>query len=95
MTTLKFSPNGVSNKTVNKPVRSTTVSQLAKEPIDILIKQHEVCRAIGCQKTRFYEMIKKGEFPKPIRLGSRSVAWLLSDVQKYIDDRVAESRGNA
>jgi prophage regulatory protein len=32
---------------------------------------------------------KKGKFPKRIRVGENRVAWLLSDIEKFIADRVA------
>lgn len=94
MTTLKFNAlNGAPKDAGSNPVIPTI--QSASAPLDIIVKQPEVCRAIGCKKTRLYDLIDKGEFPKPIRLGSRSVGWLMSDVQKYIAARVAESRSNA
>nr|WP_010597693.1 AlpA family phage regulatory protein [Rickettsiella massiliensis] len=30
-------------------------------------------------------MVAKGEFPKPIKLGKRSVGWLESDVDAWIE----------
>ena len=35
---------------------------------------------------------RAGRFPKRIRLGPNRVAWLLSEVEKWIEDRVAASR---
>lgn len=42
-----------------------------------------------------YAAIAAGTFPKQIKLGARAVAWLESDVQAWIDARVAESAGGA
>ena len=34
-----------------------------------------------------YRLIKKGEFPKQIKLSERSSGWLLSEVNKWLDDK--------
>ena len=33
-----------------------------------------------------------GSFPRAIKLGNRRVAWLLDDVEAYIDQRLADRR---
>ncbi|MFS3509601.1 helix-turn-helix transcriptional regulator [Citrobacter sp. Res13-Lact-LER2-35-b] len=40
----------------------------------------------------FYKLISLGEFPKPIKLG-RSSRWLQSEVEAWLQQRIAESRG--
>ena len=35
--------------------------------------------------------VESGNFPPPIRLGSNSIAWISSDVQAWLDARIAES----
>lgn len=39
----------------------------------------------------FYKLIKDGEFPKPIKLG-RSSRWLQSEVENWMQQRIAQSR---
>ncbi|MDM3333427.1 MULTISPECIES: AlpA family transcriptional regulator [unclassified Citrobacter] len=39
----------------------------------------------------FYKLIKDGEFPKPIKLG-RSSRWLESEVEAWLQQRIAKSR---
>ena len=39
----------------------------------------------------FYKLIKNGQFPKPVKLG-RSSRWRKSEVEAWMQDRVAESR---
>ncbi|EAA3086270.1 AlpA family phage regulatory protein [Salmonella enterica] len=39
----------------------------------------------------FYQLIKDGEFPKPIKLG-RSSRWLRSEVETWFQKRIDESR---
>ncbi|CNI69653.1 helix-turn-helix transcriptional regulator [Yersinia vastinensis] len=39
----------------------------------------------------FYKLIQDGEFPKSIKLG-RSSRWLKSEVENWLQERIAESR---
>ncbi|HEF0099531.1 TPA: AlpA family transcriptional regulator [Citrobacter youngae] len=41
----------------------------------------------------FYKLISEGQFPKPIKLG-RSSRWLKSEVEDWMKQRIADSRGN-
>ena len=45
----------------------------------------------GISRSSIYVKISQGEFPKPISLGSRSVGWLESDIQAWIDYRISQS----
>ena len=46
----------------------------------------------GLARSTIYLRISEGSFPKPIRLGPRSVGWLESEVDRWIESRAAESR---
>jgi prophage regulatory protein len=61
----------------------------------ILLKLESVERATTLKKPTIYAGIKSGIFPAPIKTGVRSVAWLESDIQKWIDGRVSSSTGRA
>lgn len=39
-----------------------------------------------------YRLVKEGNFPRQIHIGPGCVAWLESDVQKWMDERIASSR---
>ncbi len=39
-------------------------------------------------KSTIWIWIKEGSFPKPIRLGRNSVAWLASDIENWIQSRI-------
>ncbi|NCH51567.1 helix-turn-helix transcriptional regulator [Cronobacter malonaticus] len=41
----------------------------------------------------FYKLISEGLFPKPIKLG-RSSRWLKSEVETWVQQRIADSRDN-
>lgn len=49
------------------------------EPVEF-IRLPEVIKLVGYKTSKIYEMAKTGEFPKQVRLGGRSVAWVKSEV---------------
>lgn len=55
--------------------------------IDAVMKLGDVERVTGRKKSAIYA---DPSFPRPIRLGSRSVGWLSSEVAAWIADRKAE-----
>lgn len=46
----------------------------------------------GLSDKWFYKLIKDDKFPKPIKLG-RSSRWLKSEVEAWLEDKIASSRG--
>lgn len=50
-----------------------------------------ITRLTGLTDKWFYKLIQDGEFPKPIKLG-RSSRWLKSEVENWLQTRIAESR---
>ncbi len=52
------------------------------------IRLPQVKSITGKSKTSIYKDIKDGTFPKQYPNGKQSVAWLESDIQKWIEERV-------
>ncbi|MBL1320108.1 MAG: AlpA family transcriptional regulator [Methylophaga sp.] len=52
----------------------------------------EVKNTTGLSGSSIYRMAKSGTFPKPIKLGVRSSGWIASEVDQWLDDRIAASR---
>jgi predicted DNA-binding transcriptional regulator AlpA len=46
----------------------------------------QILKLIPIGKSTLWEKIKKGEFPKQIKLGPKTAVWKASDVQAYIDN---------
>lgn len=59
---------------------------------DRILRLKHVLERTGTSRSWVYEAIRKGSFPKPIRLGSRSVGWVESEVNAYIQACITESR---
>jgi len=41
----------------------------------------------GLSRSSIYEMMDRGEFPRPIRIGKRAVAWPQSAIKAWLADR--------
>jgi prophage regulatory protein len=58
-----------------------------------IINVGAVCAALGISRPTLYRMIRRGDFPRPIRLAPQRVGWRQEDVQRWIDVRVALTSG--
>ena len=52
-----------------------------------LIKLGEVRRITALSTSGIYERMKHGDFPKPLKTGTRGVAWKEDEVIAWIDSR--------
>ncbi len=57
-----------------------------------LLRLPIVIKRTGLPRTTVYELIKDSDFPKPIRLTMRSVAWNSEDIDSWIESRINSSR---
>lgn len=69
-------------------IQTTDTPLLSDQFIDMKF----ITKLTGLTDKWFYKLIQDGEFPKPIKLG-RSSRWLKSEVENWLQNRIAESRG--
>lgn len=55
-----------------------------------MMKASEVTALTRRSRSSLYDDMERGAFPRPVKLGPRSVAWLESEVRDWLDARVAE-----
>jgi len=60
---------------------------------DVILRLPQVTVKVGLSRSSIYAAIAAGRFPEPISLGPRSVGWLGSEIDTWLSDRVALSRG--
>ncbi|CTV82477.1 TPA: AlpA family transcriptional regulator [Escherichia coli] len=60
-----------------------------------LLRLSDVMRRTGYGRAWIYRLISLGRFPKPVKIGSRSVAFIESEVDEWINQRIDASRNNA
>jgi len=54
-----------------------------------IIRLPKVREQVGMGTTAIYGMIKRGEFPKQVKLGRLS-GWMESEIQEWIKDKAAK-----
>lgn len=59
-----------------------------------LLRLPEVKHFVGLGRSAIYEMIQKREFPSPIKLGPRAVAWVSEEIATWIQTKIAASRNS-
>ncbi len=79
--------------------RSTTTTdqprnERARAPTRIL-RLPEVMARTGLSRTTIYRWRLAGRFPQPVRLGTRNVGWIESEIEAWLRERMAERRGGA
>lgn len=46
----------------------------------------------GLSRSLIYQLMQANDFPRPVRMSPRRVAWPLSEVQEFIQHRIAQGR---
>ena len=58
------------------------------EKMEQLLRKPEVQKmAANMSNSTLYYLMNTGDFPKPVRLGKRSVAWKRSEIEAWIQSR--------
>ncbi|MBP8038541.1 MAG: AlpA family transcriptional regulator [Prevotella sp.] len=52
-----------------------------------LLKLKDVMAMTALSKPSIYRQLKAGTFPVPIRLGPRAVAWILSEIEEWVESK--------
>ncbi|MFB5173298.1 AlpA family transcriptional regulator [Erwinia amylovora] len=60
-----------------------------------LIRLSEAQRRTGYSKAWLYRLISQNRFPLPVKIGSRSIAFVESEIDAWINQRIAERDGEA
>ena len=71
-----------------------TIVKEVEVPIRI-IRMADVQARTGLARSPIYVRVSDGSFPQPIRLGARAVGWIESEVDAWIREQIAASRGTA
>lgn len=57
-----------------------------------VLRRRAVETITGLSRSTIYARMGAGTFPSPIRLGARSVGWLVEEIEAWVEARIAESR---
>ena len=72
-----------------------TLSKSQQTENNRLIRRTEVQNKTGLGASSIYAMMKQGKFPQCMNLSERRVAWVESDVDQWIAERVANHRATS
>lgn len=56
------------------------------------LRRVEVQNRTGLSRSSIYRGVQECTFPKPVRLGSRMVGWVESEIQAWIEARIGDRR---
>ncbi len=58
----------------------------------VILRRKQVQARVGISRSGIYELMKAGKFPRSIKISARSVGWLESDIESFIESRIAASK---
>lgn len=78
-----------------KKLRVADTQQPQSQSDERLIRIQGLCLMTSLARTTVYAKIHQGDFPQPVRLHGKCVAWKVSEVNAWIDalPRASEERG--
>jgi prophage regulatory protein len=53
-----------------------------------LIKLKQVMECTGLARSTVYKFMAEGQFPKPVKLGVRMVAWVETEVHAWVHEKI-------
>lgn len=56
----------------------------------VVVRLPAVQRRVGLTESTIYERMAAGLFPRPIKIGPRAVGWIESEIDDWIEARMAE-----
>ena len=77
------------------PTTTGQPSDRKATPPTRILRLPEVMARTGLSRTTIYRWRLAGRFPQPVRLGTRNVGWIESELEAWLRERMAERRGGA
>lgn len=79
-------PQAISGQTAQSPAERIP-RQAIPASLDPLLREPARRAVTGVSRSAWYELMGKGEAPKPVAVGARAVAWRASDLEKWVGSR--------
>ena len=68
---------------------SIAAGALSRHPLEF-IRLPDVMRRTGLSAPSLYRKAKRGQFPRPVKIGERASAWVSREVDAWVTSRIAE-----
>lgn len=62
------------------------------EKLQPFLRLKQVKALVGLSRSAIYERIRRGDFPRPVSIGSRAVAWPSSSIAEWQSRKIEQSR---
>ena len=69
---------------------ASTSRGTAAEPARLFARLPTVIQATGLGRSTIYRLVASGEFPRPVHLGPRAIAWRWSDLEQWSATRATD-----
>ena len=60
-----------------------------------ILRRPEVMARVGVTHSQIDNMEKQGHFPKRIKISVKAAGWIESEIDEFIEQRIAASRGQS
>ncbi|WP_205950564.1 helix-turn-helix transcriptional regulator [Pantoea stewartii] len=57
-----------------------------------LMRLPAVIERTGYSRSWIYELINQGQFPKPVKIGIRAIAFIESEIEDFLQELISKSR---
>jgi prophage regulatory protein len=57
-----------------------------------VLRLPDVMHRVAFSRSAIYKLVARKEFPKPINIGVRAVAWREDEIEQWLADRTSASR---
>ncbi len=59
-----------------------------------LLRIHEVTKLTGLSRSSIYKQMQLQNFPKGVKITSRSIAWPSDEIDLWVSERIAQRGGH-
>lgn len=57
-----------------------------------VLRLPQVIQRCGFSRSAIYKLVARNEFPRPINIGVRAVAWPEEEIERWLSERISASR---
>ena len=57
-----------------------------------ILRLPDVLDKTGLGRSSVYALVSRGAFPRPVRIASRAIGWQEAEIERWLKERIAESR---
>jgi predicted DNA-binding transcriptional regulator AlpA len=75
----------------NRPEKSKLAKPFPKFPNEGLVRVSQIVRFLPISKCTWWNGVRSGRFPKPVKLGPNTTAWRAEDVRALAEPRTDDT----